>query len=81
MLLPLLLKCLLIETNIWEYYVVADQTILSVEKNFVWWKQVFHYIIMEKRRQKSTTNVILVFIEAYGRLDKDELWNVELLIT
>jgi len=74
--MPLLLKFLLIETNIWECYVVADQTILSVEKNVVWWKQVFCYIIIEKRRQKSTTSVILVFIEAYGRLDKDELWNV-----
>lgn len=76
MLMPLLLKCLLIETNIWEYYVVADQTMLSVEKNVVCWKQVFCYAIKEKRRQKSRTNDILVFVEAYGRLDKDELWNV-----
>ena len=36
--LMLMPQCLLIETNIWEYYVVADQTILSVEKNVLWWK-------------------------------------------
>jgi len=32
----------------------------------------FVALLMEKRRQKST-NVIVVFIEAYGRLDKDKL--------
>lgn len=54
--MPMLLKSLLTETNIWEFYVAAVDTmtvytILSVEKHVVWWMQVF---LLEHFGEKKT---------------------------